>query len=232
MVKKILLSAVTACSLFTLFGCNNRAEVQTLQPAQAAELQPMQQSYKGTLPCADCSGIETSLYLEKDGTWVINQRYQGAKEPAVFASYGSWARTADKLVLTAHDGEKLYFHPKGENLEMLDLTGNPIKSQLNYTLQPMKEALPATPMTMKGMYKYMADAAIFQDCATGRTFAVASNAELERGYAVARGGDYQPVLLVVEAHFTLQASPDSGELRKTVVADRGARFEPKKSCQD
>ena len=232
MVKKILLSAVAVCSLFALFGCNNRAEVQTLQQTQVAELQPMQQSYRGVLPCADCSGIETSLFLEKDGSWVMNQRYEGAKEPAVFASYGSWARTADKLVLTASDGEKLYFHPKGDSLEMLDRSGNPIESQLNYTLQPMKDALPATPMTMKGMYKYMADAAIFQDCATGKTFDVASNAELERGYAAARGEDFQPVLLVVEAHFALQASPDSGELRKTVVADRAAKFEPKKTCHD
>ncbi|WP_289465692.1 copper resistance protein NlpE N-terminal domain-containing protein, partial [Klebsiella pneumoniae] len=74
------------------------------------------QSYKGLLPCADCEGIETSLFLEKDGTWVMNQRYQGAASPSVFASYGSWARTADKLVLTESDGEKLYFRPKGEAL--------------------------------------------------------------------------------------------------------------------
>lgn len=231
-MKKILLSAIGACSLFALFGCNNRAEVQTLQPTQAAELQPMQQSYRGVLPCADCSGIETSLFLEKDGTWIMNQRYQGAKEPAVFASYGSWARTADKLVLTERDGKKRYFRPQGDSLEMLDTEGNAIESPLNYTLKPMKESLPATPMSMKGMYKYMADAAIFQDCATGKTFDVASNAELERGYAAARGEDYQPVLLVVDAHFALQASPDSGEMKKTVVADRVAKFEPKKSCRD
>ncbi len=231
-MKKLLLSVAAVCSLFALFGCNNRGEVQTLQPVQAAELKPMQQSYKGLLPCADCSGIETSLFLEKDGTWVLNQRYQGAKSPAVFASYGSWVRTADKLVLTESDGEKLYFRPKADGLEMLDREGNPIESQFDYTLKPTKDALPATPMAMKGMYKYMADAAIFQDCATGRTFAVASNAELERGYAAARGKDAQPVLLKFEAHFTLQASPDSGELQKTLVADKSAKFEAKKSCND
>jgi copper homeostasis protein (lipoprotein) len=46
------------------------------------ELKPMQQSWRGVLPCADCEGIETSLFLQKDGTWVMNQRYQGAKEPS------------------------------------------------------------------------------------------------------------------------------------------------------
>ncbi|MEN1769698.1 copper resistance protein NlpE N-terminal domain-containing protein, partial [Pseudomonas aeruginosa] len=62
--------------------------------------------FRGVLPCADCEGIETSLFLEKDGTWVMNERYLGAREePSSFASYGTWARTADKLVLTDSKGE-------------------------------------------------------------------------------------------------------------------------------
>ena len=101
MVKKAIVTAMAVISLFTLMGCNNRAEVDTLSPAQAAELKPMPQSWRGVLPCADCEGIETSLFLEKDGTWVMNERYLGAREePSSFASYGTWARTADKLVLT------------------------------------------------------------------------------------------------------------------------------------
>lgn len=47
-----------------------------------------------------------------------------------------WARTADKLVLTDSQGEKSYYRAKGEALEMLDREGNPIESQLNYTLSP------------------------------------------------------------------------------------------------
>lgn len=232
MVKKILLSAVAVCSLFALYGCNNQAAISTLKLAQTAELKPMPQSYKGLLPCADCEGIETTLFLEKDGTWVMNQRYQDAKMPSVFASYGSWARTADKLVLTGSDGEKRYFRPKADGLEMLDREGNVIVSQFNYTLKPTDDALPATPMTMKGMYNYLADAGTFQDCATGRTFEVSSNAELERGYEAARGRDFQPVLLDVEAHFTLQASPDSGEMQKVLVADKRAKFSSQKSCNN
>lgn len=54
-------------TLFALFGCNNRSETQVLQPTQTEELKPMQQSWRGVLPCADCEGIETSLFLQKDG---------------------------------------------------------------------------------------------------------------------------------------------------------------------
>lgn len=80
----------------------------------------MPQSWRGVLPCADCEGIETSLFLEKDGTWVMNERYLGAREePSSFASYGTWARTADKLVLTDSKGEKSYYRAKGDALEML-----------------------------------------------------------------------------------------------------------------
>ena len=229
-MKSAIFSVVAASALFVLMGCHNRAEMEVLEPTQAEALKPMQQSWRGVLPCADCEGIETSLFLEKDGTWVMNQHYQGAKAPSTFASYGTWARTADKLVLTDTAGEKRYFRAKGEGLEMLDMQGNPIVSQFNYTLAPVTAALPATPMAMRGMYFYMADAEIFTDCATGKKVSVANNAQLERDYAAARGNDTKPVLLTVDGHFTLQANPDSGEKIKTLVPDRDARFEAGKNC--
>ncbi|MDW2635311.1 envelope stress response activation lipoprotein NlpE [Citrobacter portucalensis] len=231
MVKTAILSVVAACTLFSLIGCNNRTEVEVLQPTRAAELKPMQQSWRGILPCADCEGIETSLFLEKDGTWVMNERYQGVRdEPSSFASYGTWARTADKLVLTDSKGEKSYYRAKGEALEMLDREGNPIESQFNYTLQPVSASLPVTPMPMRGMYFYMADAAIFTDCATGKRMPVANNAQLERDYLAARAENGQSVLLTLEAHFTLESNPDTGEKVKTLMADKDAKFILGKAC--
>ena len=232
-MKKTLLSAMAAFTLFALIGCNNRSDVDVIQPTQVAELKPMQQSWRGILPCADCEGIETSLFLEKDGTWVMNVRYQGVREePSSFASYGTLARTADKLVLTDSQGEKSYYRAKGEALEMLDREGNPIESQLNYTLAPVKATLPVTPMAMRGMYFYMADAATFTDCATGKQVSVASNAELERGYLAARGASEKPVLLSVEGHFMLEVNPDTHEPVKTLMADKEIKFIPGKSCTD
>lgn len=231
-MKTVILSALAASTLFALIGCNNRAEMQVIHPTQSAELKPMQQSWRGVLPCADCEGIETTLFLEKDGTWVMNQRYQGAKEPSSFATYGKWARTAEKLVLIDAQGEKTFFRAKGEGMEMLDREGNPIESQFNYTLAPVNAALPSTPMAMRGMYFYMADAAIFTDCATGKKVNVANNAQLERDYAVARGNDSKPVLLTVDGHFTLEPNPDSGEMVKTLMADKDAKFHAGKDCSD
>jgi copper homeostasis protein (lipoprotein) len=230
-VKKVLVTLAAIGMLCALPGCNNRSDEQMLKAGQDTALQPMQQSWRGILPCADCEGIETSLFLEKDGTWVMNERYQGVtREPSSFGSYGTWARTAEKLVLTDSKGEKSYYRAKGDKLEMLDSEGNPIVSSLNYTLEPVKSSLPITPMAMRGMYIYMADAAVFTDCATGKRVAVANNAQLERDYAAARGTESKPVLLSVEGHFTLEANPDTGEQVKTLKADKDAKFIPGKAC--
>lgn len=232
-MKRILLVTAAIAMLCALPGCNNRTDETMLNPVQDRTLQPMPQSWRGVVPCADCSGIERSLFLERDGTWVMNERYLDAPSPTTaFASYGTWARTAEKLVLTSSTGDKAYYQVKGDKLEMLDMQGNPINSSLNYTLTPVKASLPVTPMAMRGMYFYMADAATFTDCATGKRIAVANNAQLERDYAVARGESMKPVLLVVEGHFTQEPNPDTGEQVKTLATDKSGKFMPGKGCGD
>ena len=76
MVKKAIVTAMAVISLFTWMGCNNRAEVDTLSPAQAAELETMPQSWRGVLRVLIAKESKP-LFLEKDGTWVMNERYLG-----------------------------------------------------------------------------------------------------------------------------------------------------------
>jgi len=232
-VKKAIVAAVAAWALVALIGCNHRTDAEALQPTQVAELKPMQQSWRGVLPCADCEGIETSLFLEKDGTWVMNSHYLGTSQKnASFASYGTWARTADKLVLTDNQGEKSYFHAKGEALEMLDRDGNPITSQFNYTLEPVSASLPVTPMAMRGMFSNKPGTATFTDCATGKKVAVSRNSQLEQDYALAGGTEGRPLLLMVEGHFSLKTDPATGVKEKILMADSKAKFVPGKGCDD
>ena len=222
-MKKAIVAVAALAALIALPGCNNMTDTQTLQPVQSERLEPMQQSWRSVLPCADCEGIETSLFLEKDGSWVMNEHYLGGKgEPSSFASYGSWARTADKLVLTDSKGEKRYYRAKGETLEMLDREGHPIVSSLNYTLEPVKASLPTTPMAMRGMYQVEGKGATFTDCATGKRVAVADSKHLAQRYVTAGG---QSILLEVEGHFAQYATG------KALVADKPGKFEPQKGCR-
>lgn len=228
MSKKVL-TVVAVLSLFALFGCNNRNDTQAVASEHAMPLKPMQQSYRGIIPCADCEGIDASLYLDASGTWIMNYSYLGKNTS--YASYGEWARTADKLVLTSSLGEKQYFLPKDDSLIMLDTKGEPIQSSLNYTLKALTLTLPTTPMSMKGEYTYFADAATFKDCASGRIYPVDNNIALEQGYLAVRDESIQPVLLRFDAHFIKQPAPDSDKLENVLVSDGKAKFFPGKNCQ-
>lgn len=225
-VSKLAITLIVAVGALSLFGCNNRH-----QPVEQV-LQPMQQSYQGVLPCADCSGLDTSLFLDSDGTFVLKEIYRGSKEgDQTFAEYGKWARTADKLVLTNGQGEKRYFQPVGKNLVMLDQQGLPIQSKLNYQLEPSEQSLPKTPMPLSGMYKYFADAALFTDCATGKTFPVENNIALEKGYLNARKNAGEPVFLTLNGHFDIRPSMEEGQSDKTLIpAGDDIQFNANKNC--
>lgn len=227
MMKKLAIGVLLIAGVSGLIGCHTRSQVQE-EP-----LKPMAQSYRGVLPCADCGGIDTSLFLEKDGTFILREQYQTTREGNnTFASYGQWRRTADKLVLTDSSGEKRYFRPVDKGLEMLDQQGLPINSSLPRQLTATEQALPNTPMSMKGMYRYLADAATFSDCATGKTFVVVSNAVLERMYLRTTVSAGEPVLVSFTAHFAVIPSMEEGQMVKAVVPNSSdnARMRARANC--
>ncbi|GLY60048.1 copper homeostasis/adhesion lipoprotein NlpE [Pectobacterium carotovorum subsp. carotovorum] len=227
MMKKLAIGVLLIAGISGLIGCHTRSQVQE------ELLKPMAQSYRGVLPCADCGGIDTSLFLEKDGTFVLREQYQTTREGNnTFASYGQWRRTADKLVLTDSSGEKRYFRPVDNSLEMLDQEGLPINSSLPRQLTATEQVLPDTPMSMKGMYRYLADAATFSDCATGKTFVVANNAVLERLYLRTTASAGEPVLVSFTAHFAVIPSMEEGQMVKAVVpnSSANARMNARANC--
>lgn len=224
-MKKMTIALFLVTGALLLQGCNNH-----YQPKEQP-LHPMQQSYQGLLPCADCEGIDTVLFLDGNGTFVLQETYRGSRDgERAFADYGTWARTADKLVLTDSKGDKRHFRPVGKSLEMLDQSAAPIESMLNYRLDPVEKSLPKTPMQLKGSYTYLADAAVFKDCATGKTFQIDNNVALEQGYAKAYETPGEPVFLTLNAHFSLQPSMEQGQIENVLVPDGEIVFDPSKNC--
>ena len=211
-MKKMALGSLLVFVAAALIGCH------TPKPIREEALQPMAQSYRGVLPCADCAGIDTSLFLAENGTFILQHHYKtdrpGNRE---FATYGKWARTADKLVLTDVQGEKSYFRPLDNGLEMLDRDGAPIVSSNNYRLMATQAPLPTTPMAMRGLYRYMADAAVFADCFTGVTYPLVNNIAMEKRYLQVRSAPGEAVLLTFSAHFAVVPSMEEGMTVKSLV---------------
>ena len=90
-------------------------------------------TYKGTLPCADCEGIETVITLNKDETFTHKATYMGAKAGTEKTTFD------DKGTIMWHDGSIVHLKGKDTDVKLkvaenkliqLDQEGNEIDGAL------------------------------------------------------------------------------------------------------
>ncbi len=171
--------------------------------AAATSADPLPGSFTGTLPCADCPGIDWQLDLLADGSYQLRRTYQDRPPGNALEAIGRWARGSDRrsLVLVGSQDEPIALEIRDhDTLRLMDRNGRPIRSTLPYDLT--RAAIPPLEpeLTMSGMYRYLADAGRFTECLTGRSLPVATladNAALERAYLEARVEPGAPLLATV-----------------------------------
>lgn len=98
--------------------------------------------------------------------------------------------------------------------------------------QKQSSAVPST-TELSGTYSYMADAAVFTDCATGRRYPVAfegDNIALQRAYAEVRPDPGQPVFVVLDGRIEERPPMEGDGTVPTLVVDRFGRFYPGETC--
>lgn len=98
-------------------------------------------TYQGTLPCADCPGIQTTLTLQEDNGYVLQTAYL-ERGDSVYTESGefTWDENGGKITLDA-DSRKFQV---GENrLFALDMEGNRITGNLadHYVLQKADDSI-------------------------------------------------------------------------------------------
>lgn len=152
---KQLLSIATCCALAILLtSCQSKpntnatdAEIQTspLPDMHTAEnALSWAGTYEGTLPCADCEGVATTISLYEDKTYHIAKKYL-RKEASILEEKGtfSWNEAGSTIQLST-DGSQYFV---GENtLFHLDSEGNRITGELSehYMLKKVNDALSAS----------------------------------------------------------------------------------------
>ena len=99
--------------------------------------------YHGILPCADCSGLDTTLTLSPDNTYSLSEVYQGKNDDNPFVTHGRWEEQAGTprdpeakiYVLTAGNGSQTFYGITNETeITMLDQDKNPIDAPFNTSL--------------------------------------------------------------------------------------------------
>ncbi|ENM5741327.1 lipoprotein NlpE [Vibrio metoecus] len=154
MMKKSIF-ALSALTLI-LVGCDNQQDAKVeVEKIVDVAAQPVEQSaaqastdsvdaahnaqnsldwagiYQGTLPCADCGGIETELTINSDGTYKLTEQYLD-KEGEPFVSEGTFAWDETGSIVTLQSGDQTgRQYLVGENtLTHLDMHGQQIDGEL------------------------------------------------------------------------------------------------------
>ena len=99
-----------------------------------------QGTYRGTLPAADCPGIEVTLRLKPGGAYEQHLKYIG--RDTEFDEKGGYTVRENLLTLTPADGERPEFYKVEENrLRRLDAEKQLVTGALadNYILQKTTE---------------------------------------------------------------------------------------------
>ena len=76
-------------------------------------------TYEGTLPCADCPGIITTVTLNKDNSYVIKRKYIDRQSD--FESKGTWQIEKNIITLSSENSPEKY---KAEENRIIQLDGN------------------------------------------------------------------------------------------------------------
>ena len=104
---------VYAISLIGLFAACNSTSNKTASTDSSLNMVTQEASvtdvnnYVGTLPCADCEGINVSLQLNKDSSYFMNSVYKGSRADSTHKSFkdtGIWSmHGADTLYLSKNN---------------------------------------------------------------------------------------------------------------------------------
>jgi copper homeostasis protein (lipoprotein) len=229
----VLASSLAMISLLALVA---------LAAAEDGPLGVLPKSFTGTLPAASGPGIDWQVDLLADGSFQLRQTYLDREPDNVHDDIGRWVVGSDDASLLLQGGREA---PVGlaieapDRLRLLDTALRPIESALPYTLEA-GDVPPLEPeLQLNGMYRYMADAAVFDECLTGRRLPVAfveDNVALERAYLEllqAEGLEPgTPVLAQLEGRIAMLPPMEGDGLRPQLVPLRFIALHPDETCPE
>ena len=146
-MNRTLVMMAIAASL-SIVACNDPGKQETATTDNPADTSAVSQpvdmhnaansldlagEYEGTLPCADCEGIKTTLNLNKDESFTLKEEYLGKKSPSVFNSKGKWVVHENTITLQFDKElqDRRVQYKAGENkLWLLDQEGKEITGTL------------------------------------------------------------------------------------------------------
>jgi copper homeostasis protein (lipoprotein) len=214
--------------LFSISGCQGSNSVRSKDHLSGKAPQNLEfpSSYSGLLPCADCSGIGYTLNLWPDKTFFLRMAYLGLGPGERNSIYdiGQWGINGEILTLmSGKEASQMFAIKNADTLRKLDIEGKEIHSRLNYDLVRSKHFEPLQPkLPMRGMYSYMDDAGLFQECRTGWPLPVAQvgdNAALEAAYIKTHREPRETLLVSLKGTIAIRPKIEGEGTQSTLIVE-------------
>lgn len=166
---------VLTSGILLLAACTNppsTADVPSKDSTHAAVGAPIVPAswtgyYTDTIPCADCPGIDITLWVRGDSTFVMQQRYIG-RDTIPWGTIGQWHTVNGLLTIGAEGDKPDFYRYTREGLLMVDEMGVADTSSLDWTLDKLADdigdAIPR--MRLRGAFTCMAGAQRMRPCGT------------------------------------------------------------------
>lgn len=147
--RRIWMWGAAALLLVACGGNASRKDSAAAEPVQAGAVVEMHNAenaldycgtYRGTIPAADCPGIELTLTLQADGRF--EQTWNYLEREGIFTERGPYKVEGNLLTLRPDgDGVPLYYKVEENRLRKLDASRRPIEGELAsyYVLQKIEK---------------------------------------------------------------------------------------------
>jgi uncharacterized lipoprotein NlpE involved in copper resistance len=140
------INLLTLISLFIFFSCQSEKNTETVNDDFPETIEvhinpspgdnsmnalDWEGTYVGTLPCADCEGIETELNINYDGTYSYKTTYLGKESEAeeVTGTF-QWDENGSVITLAGLDGAPGKYKVGENRIWHLDMEGKQIEGDL------------------------------------------------------------------------------------------------------
>ncbi|MCB0770154.1 MAG: copper resistance protein NlpE N-terminal domain-containing protein [Flavobacteriales bacterium] len=166
--------------------------------------------FSGTLPCADCPGISTEIWLRADSTYVQHATYQD-RDTMPFGSIGSWSLNGNTVLLKGTPGARYELTDKG--LRSRTHQEDPASARPPAELLKGVGTLLNRSMRITGGYIYADETHTLQPCGMEQQFPLGmqhAGLEMAMWYTEDNLGG-TPMLVEIQAHLGMGPSMEGDE---------------------
>lgn len=192
-------------------------------------------TFSGDLPCSDCIARRVTLTLRPDRVFLTRTIWVGDPEPNASYDLGRWIvdTASGKLILRGGADEDVQFAMLDPDaIRLLSEAGRAVTSVAATLVRARRVEQFDESLRLRGFFLHTRAGPIFGECASGKRWPVAPEAEyfaLERGYRAAHPRPGTPLFVSIDGRLVLRRG-EAGE-REMLVVERIDRLWSDGDCQ-